>query len=238
LCYLVHMVVTGAQARPLRADAARNRERILAAAQEVFAERGLDVTLDDIAAHAGLGVGTVYRRFADREALVEALFDQKMRAKLETVQAALTVPPEQAFDVLIDILRTNCEHLARDRGLRQVMLSSVYGQDEVARCRDEMNVAAEELVRRAKATGKLRPDFEPSDIAVLLLMIGAVADFAGAVDPELWRRYFDVMVDGLRAQATPAAMLSVDAPTCVPALAIKDLLTAMRSWRPPTLPQT
>jgi AcrR family transcriptional regulator len=218
--------------RPLRADAARNRARILAAAAEVFAERGLDVTLDDIAAHAGLGVGTVYRRFADREALVEALFDDRMQAKLTRLRQALEVPPEQAYEAFVEVIRDMCEHLARDRGMRQIMLSSVYGHDEVARCRDEMTVIGDELVQRAKATGKLRADFEATDLAAIMLMVGAIADFASGVAPELWKRYFDILIDGLRPQAAGAPGLSVQAPQCGPALALNEMLEAMKSWRP------
>ena len=73
--------------RPLRRDAARNRERILAAAGEVFATRGLEVTLDDIAHHAGVGVGTVYRRFHDKEQLIDALFDDRMEAIVAALEA-------------------------------------------------------------------------------------------------------------------------------------------------------
>ena len=218
--------------RPLRADAARNRARILEAAAEVFAERGLDVTLDDIAAHAGLGVGTVYRRFADREALVEALFDERMQQKLARLRLALEVPPEQAYDAFVGVVREMCEHLARDRGLRQIMLSSVYGHDEVARCRDEMTLIGEELVQRAKATGRLRADFEATDLAAIMLMIGAIADFAANVAPDLWQRYFDVLMDGLRPQAAGAPGLSVQAPQCSPALAMDEMLEAMKGWRP------
>jgi AcrR family transcriptional regulator len=218
--------------RPLRADAARNRARILAAASEVFAERGIDVTLDDIAAHAGLGVGTVYRRFADREALVEALFDDRMQQKLTRLRLALEVPPEQAYEAFVEVIREMCGHLARDRGMRQIMLSSVYGHDEVARCRDEMTVIGDELVKRAKATGKLRDDFEPTDLPAIMLMIGAIADFASAVAPDLWQRYFDMIIDGLRPQPAGVPGLSVQAPQCGPALAMDDLLEAMKSWRP------
>src|ERR1043166_6338645 len=78
------MSAVTSDSRPLRVDAARNRERILAAASEVFADRGLDVSLDDIARHAGVGVGTVYRRFPTKEALIEALFDSHL-AQLEAL---------------------------------------------------------------------------------------------------------------------------------------------------------
>jgi AcrR family transcriptional regulator len=221
-----------ATSRPLRVDAARNRARILAAAAEVFAERGLDVTLDDIAAHAGLGVGTVYRRFADREALIEALFDERMQVKLDRLQLALKVPPDQAYDAFVEVVRENCEHLARDRGMRQIMLSSIYGRDEVARCRDEMNVIGDELVQRAKATGRLRADFEATDLAAIMLMIGAIADFASQVAPDLWKRYFDMIMDGLRPPVAGAPGFSIQAPMCGPAMAVDDLVAAMQSWRP------
>jgi AcrR family transcriptional regulator len=224
------MVSTAAQPRPLRADAARNRARIIAAAAEVFAERGLDVTLDDIAAHAGLGVGTVYRRFADREELVEALFDERMQKTSERMQAALQVPAEQAGAALITVIRDSCEEVARDRGLRQVMLSSAYGQNRIARCRDEMRVIVEELVVRAKATGELRPDFEATDVAMLFLMVGAIVDFAGPVAPDLWRRYFEMLMDGLRAGPENARL--VDAPHCPHALEQTELLSAMQGWSP------
>src|SRR4051794_41366142 len=96
LCYLVHMVVSPVQARPLRADAARNRARILEAATEVFAERGLDVTLDEIAAHAGLGVGTVYRRFTGRGGLVEGVFGERVEKTDGREQGGPPAPPPGA----------------------------------------------------------------------------------------------------------------------------------------------
>src|SRR6188768_1525257 len=78
--------------RPLRSDAERNRQRILQAAEEVFAARGLDASLDDIAAAAGVGVGTVYRRFPDKDALIDALFEDKIRRVHALAEAGLTEP--------------------------------------------------------------------------------------------------------------------------------------------------
>jgi AcrR family transcriptional regulator len=232
------MTGTGAPARPLRADAVRNRARILAAAAEVFAERGLDVTLDDIATHAGLGVGTVYRRFADREALVEALFDERMQATIARLNAALQVPAEDAWEALVGVIRETCEDFARDRGLRQVMLSSVHGHKDVARCRIEIGLIVERLVDRAKATGRLRQDFQATDVPVLFLMVGTIADFASPVAPDLWRRYFDMLVDGIRAQPDGARGLTVVGAaggtegTICSALGREEMLSAMEHWRP------
>jgi AcrR family transcriptional regulator len=233
------MTATGATARPLRVDAARNRARILAAATEVFAERGLDVTLDDIAAHAGLGVGTVYRRFADREALVDALFNERMQAKIERMQTALAAPAEEAADALIAILRYTCEEFAGDRGLRQVMLSTIYGHGQMARCRDEVREIFEELVKRAKATGRLRADFDTSDVPMLFLMISSIADFGDSIAPDLWERYFDALIDGLcmRPDCRSDAPASVDLTAAEgglrrPALTTDEVLSAMACWRP------
>jgi AcrR family transcriptional regulator len=211
--------------RPLRADALRNRAKILQAAAEVFAEHGLDVTLDDIAHHAGVGVGTVYRRFADREALIEALFEVRMKALLQRMRDALDDP--DPWHGLITFVEGVCALIATDRGMRQVMLSSAYGQGEVAQCRDEFGMLGEQLVSRVKATGMVRPDFEVTDVFVLFLLIGSVTDFAGEVDPQLWRRYFDIMIDGLRAQPGQGR-----APELAPALDQQKLDSAMRCWRP------
>jgi AcrR family transcriptional regulator len=184
--------------RPLRADALRNRAKILDTARVVFAERGLEVTLDDIAHHAGLGVGTVYRRFADREALVEALFDDRMREQIHRLRDALADP--DPWHGLVTFMAGTCALIAADRGMRQVMLSSTYGHGEIAQCRDQFGTLGKQLVDRAKATGELRPSFEVTDVLVFFLLIGTVADFAGDTAPTLWRRYFEIMVDGMRAR--------------------------------------
>lgn len=211
--------------RPLRADALRNRAKILQAAAEVFAEHGLEVTLDDIAHHAGVGVGTVYRRFADRETLIEALFEARMKAELQRLHDALQDP--DPWHGLITFVEGICALIATDRGMRQILLISAYGRGEVAHCRDEFGVLGEQLVARVKATGVVRPDFEATDIFVLFLLIGTVADFAGEVAPQLWRRYFDILVEGMRADPGRDR-----APEPAPTVDQQKLNSAMRCWRP------
>jgi AcrR family transcriptional regulator len=215
----------------LRADAVRNRARILAAAAEVFAERGLDVTLDDVAHHAGLGVGTVYRRFADKDSLVEDLFGERMLAARAKMEAALEAP--DAWAALVGVLHGHCEEFAADRGLRQVMLSSTHGLGSLARGRQEIPLVMKKLVERAKATGTLRSDFEPSDALMMFVMVSAVIDFAGEIQPDLWRRYFEFFVDGMRARPAGAdddCVLDVTSP----ALAHEQLMMAMSTFRPAT----
>ena len=110
-----------ATARPLRADAERNRARILAAAAEVFAERGLDASLDDIAAHAGVGVGTVYRRFPDKDALIDALFEDKIDRAVALADTALEI--EDPWEAFTSVLWRGAETMAGDRALSEVFAS-------------------------------------------------------------------------------------------------------------------
>src|SRR6188768_1459630 len=113
--------------RPLRSDAERNRQRILQAAEEVFAARGLDASMDDIARAAGVGVGTVYRRFPDRDALIDALFETKLHEIEAIALAALRITdPWEAFATF---MRGVCAMHARDRGLKEAMLSDHRGAD-------------------------------------------------------------------------------------------------------------
>ncbi|MDX6253746.1 MAG: hypothetical protein QOJ11_80 [Frankiales bacterium] len=209
--------------RPLRADAARNRALILQAAREVFAERGLHVTLDDVARHAGLGTGTVYRRFRDREALVEALFEERLSETVTLAERCLADPdPWRGF---VTLLESTCEALATDRGLREVMLSSAYGQNLVAMARARFVPLAAKLIERAQAAGALRPEIGSEDIPVLFLMMSTVDDFASDTSTNLWRRYFGILLDGLRCQPTAASTLPAG-------LDEGETAHAMATWRP------
>ena len=116
---------------PLRKDAERNRQRILEAAREVFATRGLSATLDDIAHHAGVGVGTVYRRFPDKEQLIDALFEER----IDEIATAATesVAIEDPWDGVVHFLQRALELQAGDRGLKQLLLSTTHGQARVRR---------------------------------------------------------------------------------------------------------
>ncbi|RSM59771.1 TetR family transcriptional regulator [Actinoplanes sp. ATCC 53533] len=209
-------------ARPLRRDAERNRQRILQAAQEVFAERGLDVSLDDIAAHAGLGVGTVYRRFASKEDLVESLFTERLRGVVTAAQQALTDP--DAWRGLIGFLDNATAQQAVDRGLREVILGSRFGQDHVASFRDALQPIITELVARAQAQGRLRADVAETDIPLIAIMLGGVVDYTRHVEPDIWRRCLSLVIDGLRAGGST--------PLRPDPLTPDQVDQAMRSWHP------
>src|SRR4051794_35342921 len=105
--------------RALRADAAQNRERILTAAAELFAERGLQVSLNDIAHHAGVGVGTAYRRFANKEAVIDALFEERLEAVATVAKEALA--DSDPWHGLVAFLERSLEMQFGDRGLNQIL---------------------------------------------------------------------------------------------------------------------
>jgi AcrR family transcriptional regulator len=189
-------------ARPLRRDAERNRQRILTAAGELFAERGLAVTLDDIARHAGVGVGTVYRRYPDKELLIDALFEERLKALCEAAEAALGV--EEPWDGLVLFFERGGELQARDRGLKEIIADHAHGGECLIRARDRLRVLVTELFDRARAAGVIRPDAEALDTPMIFMMLGPLMERAHDVDPDLWRRYLGLVLDGLRPEsATP-----------------------------------
>ncbi|WAL64863.1 helix-turn-helix domain containing protein [Amycolatopsis cynarae] len=208
-----------ATTRPLRRDAERNRQRIIAAAREVFRERGFETTLDDVAHHAGLGVGTVYRRFPNKEHLVEAMLAERLDQVAEL--AGKAKQDADAWTAFQEFLWQAAELLTGDRGLHDVLLSTQFGHDRVAQARDRLIPVIRDLVQRAKETGSLRADFEPEDLPLLFKMIGAVAEYTHAVAPEAWRRYVGLLMDSLRAAPGPPT------PLPVPALDIDALQCAM-----------
>lgn len=183
-------------ARPLRADAERNLRRILAAAQEVFAERGVDVTLDEIAQHAGVGVGTVYRRFANREELVEAIFEDTIGRMV--AKAELALEHEDAWQGLELFFRNAAHDLASDRGLRDVFLQGSHGRTRVAAARERLTPVVDAVFTRAQRAGVLRDDIEVTDFPFIQVMLGAVVQQSRSVRPELWERYLALVLDGLR----------------------------------------
>lgn len=193
--------------RPLRADAERNRARIVVAARAVFAEHGLGVTLDEVARHAGVGVGTVYRRFPGKDALISAVFDHVIDEIAALVDSAAADPdPWAGFTGMVMAM---AERQAADRGLFELCTRADFGQVErIARI---FVPATDILVARAKERGALRADFEAGDIGPLMVMIAASAELTRSIDPGLWRRYARLLLDGLRPGS--AAPLPLRAPT-------------------------
>ncbi len=209
--------------RPLRRDAERNRQRILAAARDAFAEEGLSVTLDEIAHRAGVGVGTVYRRFPDKEQLIDALFEDQMTKFVASAEECLH--DEDPWDGLIRFLDQACHVHACDRGFKEVALSGSHGHERIARARQMMFPLVSQLVARAQADGSLRPDVQPTDVPLLQLMLGALSECTRDVEPEVWRRFLGIVTDGLRAQRGDHCELQCGA------LTPDQTQEAMRAWK-------
>ncbi len=185
--------------RPLRADAERNRRLILDVAARVFAERGLGATLNDIAHEAGVGVGTVYRKFPDKDALIDALFDVKFSLLVELARSAGDAPT--AGEGLRTFLRGAAEARARDRGLAQVLAGARTRRGEANRQRELLHGLVGDLLARAQAEGSVRADVAASDVPMLMVMVGAVADATRGVADDVWQRYVGLLVDSLAPSA-------------------------------------
>jgi AcrR family transcriptional regulator len=182
--------------RPLRRDAALNRERILHAAREIFGQHGLGVTLDDVARHAGVGVGTVYRRFPTKEALVHALFEQDLAIRQEAAEKALAHPdPWQGF---VDFVMEMTGDLAENRGLYEVIMLGSHSSGPIETARGGLLPFLDALIRRAQESGQLRAEVTPSDIPVIQHMLSAATQFTQGKQPEIWRRYTEIVLNGLR----------------------------------------
>jgi AcrR family transcriptional regulator len=199
--------------RPLRADAERNRRRILVAAAEVFAKRGLDAGLDEIARHAGVGTGTVYRRFPDKAILIDALFESRIDALFEVAEKAFAMP--DAWAGLVYFLETSIEMQQADRGLKELLFGegcAPGGPAKASRFAAKLNTLLpmiSAIVDRAKATGQLRADVDPTDLAVIQFMLHGVGTLTAPVEPHLWRRQLAILLDGLRADRKEVTPLPV-----------------------------
>jgi AcrR family transcriptional regulator len=176
-----------ASRRPLRADAARNREKVLRAAREAFAESGYGVPLDEIAARAGVGPGTVYRHFPAKEALFEAVVTARVEDLIADARGrAGAADPGQAF----------FGFLARIAGESAAKRDLPDAIEIAGSLREDLYAALDVLLRRAQQAGAVRAGVRTSDLVVLLK--GMFASLAGSMDPALREVVFSVLADGLR----------------------------------------
>lgn len=190
-------VPTPGPRRRLRRDAERNLARILAAARELFADRGLRVTLNDVAHHAGVGVGTVYRRFSDKTALIDELFEERVRELLGLIEEANADP--DPWHGLTRFLERALALQAGDHALRDLITGMPDGLERVARARAALLPASTELMTRAMAAGALRSDIGATDLPIIQLLLSGVIDASRDVEPELWRRYLSLVIRGMAA---------------------------------------
>jgi AcrR family transcriptional regulator len=193
-------VITNADisVRPLRADARRNREKIVQAARELVAERGSAAQIDDVAHKAGVGVGTVYRHFPNKEALMGELL--RMCVVENTELARSLADHEDPWEGFAQMVRGGCEMMASDAANRRTWQAAdqaafTYAQDAKA----EMHDAASALIERAHAARALRADFRVDDMGALMCGLGAAIDAMPEEDGR-WQRLVEFALDGLRAR--------------------------------------
>lgn len=185
------------ESKPQRKDAVRNRAALIQAAREIFATRGFEASMDDIAEHAGLGVGTAYRHFPNKYALADAIFDDAVAAFLASAHAVLAEP--DPWDALVGLIERTLEAQSDNRGMREILLGQ--HQDDPGRHRS-MTAAFVEPFARAKAAGAVRSDADVSDVAAIVTMLCTVAEASGG-HPRLWRRYLPILLQGLRPGGPP-----------------------------------
>ncbi|MBB5958079.1 AcrR family transcriptional regulator [Saccharothrix tamanrassetensis] len=188
-----------AEPKPLRADAARNRRKLLDAAAEVFGDRGLDAPLEHIARRAGVSIGTLYAHFPTRQAFVDAIFPERLAVLDRIADESLADPdPWRGFVAfLVGIFTLQAE----DHGLNDALARRFPQASELAEVCQRGADHAERIIKRAKESGRLRADFELSDLTALTWAMSQVIRESAATAPDAWRRCLAFVVDGLRAEA-------------------------------------
>lgn len=203
----------------LRKDAEHNRQRLLKAGRELFAARGIDATLNDVAHHAGLGVGTAYRRFANKEELLDAIFEQQVTELGEILRDAIAEP--DAWKGLVGYLERALELQAGDRAMAQILSGRRVASEQHDSSRDRLAPLVDALVGRAREQGVVRPDLTGTDLILIEIGLTTIAtvvrDGAASIDRddvgELHRRYLGIFLDGLRPDhpsPLPVAALTID----------------------------
>ena len=182
----------GPHSTPGRRDAVRNYHRVLAAAREVLGESGADASMEEIAARAGVGVGTVYRRFASKDALIDELVRLSLREALDAATGALACPGGAGLE---QFLRGLGALFAAHAKYAHLLLERSADDDAAS----EIRAAVQELTSRALAAGTLNPDVSVGDVMALVWAMRGLTQATGEVATGTWQRFLDIHLAGLRA---------------------------------------
>ncbi len=208
----------------MRADAERNRRLIIETARRAFARRGLGVRLDEIAREAGLGTGTVYRRFENKDALIQAVFEETLDQFVALADQVLTEDTDGGG--LRRFLEQAGELMASDRGFQQLLTGSASRAAEIStlgRARIEPRII--QLLDNARAAGRLRTDVTHDDFPIIQVVLSAIIEATGQVRPDLWKRYYTLVLDGLEPGPGNRALTG-------PSPSGDDAQTVIERWRP------
>ncbi|MCQ8833834.1 TetR/AcrR family transcriptional regulator [Streptomyces malaysiensis] len=196
---------------PLRRDARRNREMLITAAREIYTDQGVDAPLDDIARRAGVGSATLYRRFAGRAELIEAVFGDSLRDILRAAEEARSAV--DAWVGLTAYLERIFGLLAADRGTNDLMTTGIQGVPSLDALRKENAKTLDVLLRRAQEQGAVRKDATAEDLQFMLAALGRAVPGSTVAAPLAWRRYLFLLLDGLRPEGShplPAPSLTAE----------------------------
>ncbi|MCW2857802.1 MAG: TetR family transcriptional regulator [Marmoricola sp.] len=183
--------------RPLRADAQRNLERITTSAQVLFAERGTRAQMEDIAAHAGVGIGTLYRRFPTKEALLTALV--RKRFQEFAVIAAECEEISDPYDALATSMRRQAESVVGDAAFQLAMMNiDSFSWDGIEEDKAALNAILGRLLERAQAAGAVRADLRVEDYGMMMCGTTATMYFMHALPEPGWRRHLEILLAGLK----------------------------------------
>jgi AcrR family transcriptional regulator len=191
------MAAGDTQARPLRRDAVRNHQLVMAAAREVLAEFGTDASMELIASRAGVGVGTVYRRFPNKQALVDEIAAEMLRELVVEGRTALALPDGAGLDHFMRVIGRS---LSTHRGYADKLV----GHSKAA-CVEQLRDLITELLVQAQQAGRAAPEAELGDVMALIWGMRGVVETSGDVVPGAWQRYLDIHLAGLRAPVTVAS---------------------------------
>ncbi|MFI1095538.1 TetR/AcrR family transcriptional regulator [Streptomyces sp. NPDC020917] len=191
------MAAADSQTRPLRRDAVRNHQLVMAAAREVLAEFGTDASMELIASRAGVGVGTVYRRFPNKQALVDEIAGEMLRELVVEARNALELPDGAGLDTFMRVVGRS---LSAHRGYADKLV----GHSKAA-CVEQLRDLITDLLVRAQEAGRVAPGVELGDVMALFWGLRGVVETSGEVVPDAWQRYLDIHLAGLRSPGTPAS---------------------------------
>ncbi|WP_189223523.1 TetR/AcrR family transcriptional regulator [Saccharothrix coeruleofusca] len=182
--------------RPMRVDAARNRDRVLSAAREAVARGDTSLQLNELARRAGVGVGTVYRNFPTRQALLEALSEDRLLALLAEASAALAEADPSSG--LRRLLRAVLDVLLADEAFAEVLAIRQEARSAAAGLKTRFDRAAEDLITRAREAGALRADVDAEDLRLMVCGVVHAARNNGGDTDSAAERYLAVLMAGLR----------------------------------------
>ncbi len=205
-------------AKLLRSDARRNRERIVASARALVAREGVDASVEDITRRARVGMGTLYRHFPTKDELLDAVLEDAFAELVGVAEEA--VAEEDAWAGFTGFLERSLALHAANRGLKDVLVSRAQGSRRAQAMRARMQPLVRRLIQRAQEQGALRRDFTAEDLPLVFWTGDRVIEATASVAPECWRRHLGLLLDGLRADAAT--------PLPAPPLSRKQLVRAAR----------